>query len=46
MSGPWLRRGEGGEMKEMLFIQLVTTFPVGTTENMEFKCFTLKAIKL
>jgi hypothetical protein len=43
MSGPWLRRGEGGEMKETLFIQLVTTSLVGATESMEFKRFTIKA---
>jgi hypothetical protein len=41
MSAPWLRRGEGGDMKEILFIQLVRTVVSGATENTRFQHFTL-----
>jgi hypothetical protein len=41
MSGPWLRRGDGGDMKEILFIQLVSTVLSGATENTRFQHFTL-----
>jgi hypothetical protein len=45
MSGPWLRIGEGGAMKEMLFSKLVTKFLSGATENVGIKHFTLRAKK-
>jgi hypothetical protein len=43
ISGPWLRIGEGGVAKEMLFTQLVRTLVSGPTENTRFHHFTLKA---
>jgi hypothetical protein len=43
MSGPWLRSGEGGATKEMLFIKLVTTISWGATENMGIKHLTFRA---
>jgi hypothetical protein len=33
MSGPWLRRGEGGDTKEILFMVLVRTVVSGATGN-------------
>jgi hypothetical protein len=43
MSGPWVRSGEGGAMKEMLFIKLATKLLSGATENMGIKHFTFRA---
>jgi hypothetical protein len=39
MSRPWLRGGEGGAMKEMLFITLFSKFLSGATENIGIKYF-------
>jgi hypothetical protein len=41
-STPWLSRGEGGEMNEMLFIRLVTAIPPGATGKKRFRNITLK----
>ena len=43
MSGPWLKSGDGGAMKEMLFITVFSTFLSGATENMVITYFTFRA---